>query len=120
MLVIGVAGGSGSGKTTVVNQIVSELPANQVCIISQDSYYKSTDHLSFEERGKINFDHPKAIDFSLLKDHVVSLKNGRIARQPVYCFVSHNRTKETVKMHPRKIIIIEGILIYTTYAWLHT
>lgn len=113
MLLIGVGGGSGSGKTTVVNQIVNQLPDNQVCIISQDSYYKSTDHLSHDERTKINFDHPKAIDFKLLKNHVLDLKNGGVIEQPVYSFVTHNRTKETVKIHPKKVIIIEGILIFS-------
>ena len=76
MLVIGIAGGTGSGKTTVVNQIINELPSNEVCVISQDSYYKATDELSYEERTKINFDHPRAIDFNLLNKHISNLKSG--------------------------------------------
>ena len=76
MLVIGIAGGTGSGKTTVVNQIIQELPEGEVCVISQDSYYKDTSHLLFDERTKINFDHPKAIDFDLLVAHLKELKKG--------------------------------------------
>ena len=112
MLVIGIAGGTGSGKTTVVNQIINELPENEVCVISQDSYYKSTDSLSYEERIKINFDHPRAIDFELLEKHITELKKGEIIQQPVYSFVTHNRTKDYIETHPRKVVIIEGILIF--------
>ena len=112
MLVIGIAGGTGSGKTTVVNQIINELPENEVCVISQDSYYKSTDSLSYEERIKINFDHPRAIDFELLEKHITELKKGEIIQQPVYSFVTHNRTKDFIETHPRKVVIIEGILIF--------
>ena len=89
MLIIGIAGGTGSGKTTVVNQIVKSLPIDEICIISQDSYYKSTDSLSFEERSKINFDHPRAIDFELLIDHLQKLKKGEVIEQPIYSFVTH-------------------------------
>lgn len=112
MLVIGIAGGTGSGKTTVVNQIINELPENEVCVISQDSYYKSTDSLTYEERIKINFDHPRAIDFELLEKHIIELKKGEIIQQPVYSFVTHNRTKDFIETHPRKVVIIEGILIF--------
>ena len=112
--IIGIAGGTGSGKTTVVNQIINELPADEVCVISQDSYYKATDNLTYEERSKINFDHPRAIDFELLTKHLEKLKKGKIIEQPVYSFVSHNRTKDTIKTHPRKVIIIEGILIFNS------
>ncbi|WP_120187665.1 uridine kinase [Tenacibaculum lutimaris] len=114
MFVIGIAGGTGSGKTTVVNQIINELPADEVCVISQDSYYKQTDSLTYEERTKINFDHPRAIDFELMVQHLTELKNGEIIEQPVYSFVAHNRTKDTIKTHPRKVIIIEGILIFNS------
>ncbi|MCT4699757.1 MULTISPECIES: uridine kinase [Tenacibaculum] len=114
MFVIGIAGGTGSGKTTVVNQIINELPQDEVCIISQDSYYSQTDNLSYEERTKINFDHPRAIDFELLVHHLSDLKNGKIIEQPIYSFVAHNRTKDTIKTHPRKVIIVEGILIFNS------
>tara|TARA_B110000046_G_scaffold132528_1_gene138986 strand:- start:107 stop:721 length:615 start_codon:yes stop_codon:yes gene_type:complete len=113
MLVIGIAGGTGSGKTTVVNQIIQELPEGEVCVISQDSYYKDTSHLLFDERTKINFDHPKAIDFDLLVAHLKELKKGNAIEQPIYSFVEHNRTKETITMYPKKVIIVEGILILT-------
>ena len=114
MLIIGIAGGTGSGKTTVVNQIINQLPEDEVCVISQDSYYKETDNLSYEERIKINFDHPRAIDFDLLVAHLVALKKDEIIEQPVYSFVTHNRTKDTVKTHPRKVVIVEGILIFNS------
>ncbi|MDG2357263.1 MAG: uridine kinase [Polaribacter sp.] len=112
MLIIGITGGTGSGKTTVVNQIVKHLPDNEVCVISQDSYYKATDNLSYEERTKINFDHPRAIDFDLIVKHLKELKLFKTIEQPVYSFVTHNRTENTVKTHPRKVIIVEGILIF--------
>jgi uridine kinase len=111
MLVIGIAGGTGSGKTTVVNQIIKQLPSEEVCVISQDSYYKSTDNLSYEERSNINFDHPRAIDFDLIVKQLKKLKSGKTIEQPVYSFVTHNRTKDTIKTHPRKVVIVEGILI---------
>jgi len=114
MLVIGIAGGTGSGKTTVVNQILNELPADEVCVISQDSYYKATNNLTYQERTKINFDHPKAIDFELLVQHLKELKSGKIIEQPVYSFVTHNRIKDTLKTHPRKVVIVEGILIFNS------
>jgi uridine kinase len=111
MLIIGIAGGTGSGKTTVVNQIIKQLPTEEVCVISQDSYYNATDNLPYEERSKINFDHPRAIDFDLIIRHLKALKAGNNINQPVYSFVTHNRTKDTIKTHPRKVIIVEGILI---------
>lgn len=111
MLIIGIAGGTGSGKTTVVHQIMNELPQTEVGIISQDHYYKQTDHLSFDERSLINFDHPRAIDFELLVHHLRELKAGNTIDQPVYSFVTHNRTDDTVVTHPRKVMIVEGILI---------
>ena len=114
MLIIGIAGGTGSGKTTVVNQIIHQLPTNEVCVISQDSYYKATDDLSYDERTKINFDHPRAIDFELLVAQLKSLKEGKVVEQPVYSFVTHNRTSDTIKTHPRKVILVEGILIFNS------
>jgi len=113
MLIIGIAGGTGCGKTTVVNQILNELPEGVVGVISQDSYYKDTSHLSFDERIKINFDHPRSIDFELLEAHLKELKKGNVVDQPVYSFVKHNRTGDTIKTHPRKVMIVEGILILT-------
>lgn len=114
MLIIGIAGGTGSGKTTVVNQILNELPADEVCVISQDHYYNDTSNMSYKERTNINFDHPNAIDFDLLVDHISKLKNNEVIDQPIYSFITHNRTKDTLKTHPRKVIIIEGILIFNS------
>ena len=114
MLIIGIAGGTGCGKTTVVDTILKELPEGEVGIISQDSYYKDTSHLSYDERVKINFDHPRSIDFDLLVDHLKQLKAGKTIEQPIYSFVKHNRTGDTVNTHPRKVIIVEGILILPT------
>jgi len=113
MLIIGIAGGTGSGKTTVVHQIMNELPSTEVGIISQDSYYKDTSNLTYEERTKINFDHPRAIDFELLVQHLKDLKAGKTIEQPVYSFVTHNRTGDVILTHPRKVMIVEGILILT-------
>jgi uridine kinase len=111
MLIIGIAGGTGCGKTTVVNTILNELPEGEVGVISQDSYYKDTSHLSYDERVKINFDHPRSIDFELLESHLKELKNGNSINQPVYSFVKHNRTGDTINTKPRKVMIVEGILI---------
>lgn len=113
MLIIGIAGGTGSGKTTVVQQIIEELPENEVCVISQDSYYKETNHLKFDERVKINFDHPQAIDFNLMVEHLECLRNGMAFEQPIYSFKDHNRTDKTITTHPKKVVIVEGILILT-------
>lgn len=111
MLIIGIAGGTGSGKTTVVHQIMNQLPLTEVGVLSQDHYYRETHHLSYEERAKINFDHPRAIDFELLTQHLKELKAGNSIEQPVYSFVTHNRTDDTIHTHPRKVMIVEGILI---------
>jgi uridine kinase len=113
MLIIGIAGGTGCGKTTVVNKIINELPDGEVGVISQDSYYKDTSHLSYDERIKINFDHPRSIDFELLVEHLKALKINTPVNQPVYSFVKHNRTGDTILTHPRKVMIVEGILIFT-------
>jgi uridine kinase len=113
MLILGIAGGTGSGKTTVVEQMVHSYPEQEVTVISQDSYYKDTSDLTFEERVQINFDHPNSIDFELLEKHLHALKEGQTINQPVYSFVEHNRTKEVVKTPPSKVVIVEGILILT-------
>ncbi|GAA4280933.1 uridine kinase [Gaetbulibacter aestuarii] len=113
MLIIGIAGGTGCGKTTVVNQILNELPEGEVGIISQDSYYKDTSHLSYNERVAINFDHPQSIDFDLLETHLKMLRAGQAVDQPVYSFVKHNRTGDVIVTQPRKVMIVEGILILT-------
>jgi uridine kinase len=113
MLIIGIAGGTGCGKTTVVNQIINELPNEEVGVISQDAYYNDLSHLTLEERRKTNFDHPNSIDFKLLESHLRALKAGASIEQPVYSFLECNRTEKTVPTHPTKVIIVEGILIMT-------
>ncbi|WP_224490054.1 uridine kinase [Robertkochia flava] len=113
MLIIGIAGGTGCGKTTVVNQIINELPPDEVGIISQDSYYNDLSHMPMEERVRVNFDHPGAIDFELLCAHLMELKAGNAVEQPVYSFREHNRTGDTETTIPRKVMIVEGILILT-------
>ena len=113
MLVIGIAGGSGSGKTTVVKSIVKQL-GGKVTVIPQDSYYKDSSHLPMEERQKINFDHPDAIDFKLLCQQIRELKQGKTVQQPVYSYIVCERSKtETVTVEPSDVMIIEGILIFT-------
>jgi uridine kinase len=113
MLVIGIAGGSGSGKTTVVNAIASKLK-EKVVVIPQDSYYNDSSHLPMEERHKINFDHPDAIDWDLLCDQLSQLKEGKTVEQPIYSYITCSRSKtETVTVKPADVIIVEGILIFT-------
>lgn len=113
MLTIGIAGGSGSGKTTVVKKIVNSLPCDSVVIVSQDSYYKDNGHLSAEERAQINFDHPDSIEFDLLDKHVKDLKENKIIQCPLYSYVTCARLKETTAIYPGKVLIVEGILIFT-------
>ena len=113
MLVIGIAGGSGSGKTTVVNAITHQLK-ERVVVIPQDSYYKDSSYLPLEERQKINFDHPDAIDFKLLCKQLRELKEGKSIEQPVYSYITCSRSKtETITVEPADVIIIEGILVFT-------
>lgn len=111
MLILGIAGGTGCGKTTVVNQIVDQLPENEVCVISQDSYYNDLSHLTKEERGKINFDHPNSVDFDLLISHLELLRQGKSIDRPIYSFVEENRLEETLPTPPKKVMIVEGILV---------
>ena len=113
MLIIGIAGGSGSGKTTVVKAITERLK-ERVVVIPQDSYYKDSSHLSDEEKKYMNFDHPDSIDFDLLNRHLSMLREGKSIEQPVYSYITCSRSRtETVTVHPAEVIIIEGILIFT-------
>ncbi len=113
MLIIGIAGGSGSGKTTVVNSIISQLKG-KVVVIPQDSYYKDSGHLPIEERKHINFDHPDAIDFDLLNEHLKQIEEGKSIEQPVYSYITCTRSQdETITVKPAEVIIVEGILIYS-------
>lgn len=111
MLIIGVAGGSGSGKTTVVNKIVGGMDPKRVAVISQDNYYNDNRDLTLEQRRKINFDHPDAIEFPLLISHLRQLREGRPVDIPTYSFVVSTRLDETVRVEPRDVIIVEGILV---------
>ena len=111
MLVIGIAGGTGSGKTTVVKKIIENLPAGDVAVISQDSYYRNSAHLPLEERQKINFDHPASIEFELLVEHIIQLKAGQTVLEPIYSYLTCVRSDETREIRPKSVIIIEGILV---------
>lgn len=110
-ILIGITGGTGSGKSTVSREILRHIGETDVCIIEQDSYYKDQSHLTFEEREKTNYDHPLAFDNDLLIKHLKDLLNNKPIEKPIYDFEQHNRKKETIKVYPKKIIILEGILI---------
>ena len=113
MLIIGIAGGSGSGKTTVVRKIIDALPGHSVTVIPQDAYYKDNGHLSAEERTQINFDHPGSIEFNLLNKQIDSLLAGETIQMPTYNYVTCSRGPETIQVVPTNVIIIEGILVMT-------
>ncbi|MCI9286249.1 MAG: uridine kinase [Muribaculaceae bacterium] len=113
MLIIGIAGGTGSGKTTVVNKIINSLPPGEVALLPQDSYYKDSSHVPVEERSKINFDEPAAIEWSLLVEHIRQLKEGRPIEMPTYSYLTCTRQAETVRVEPREVVIVEGILVLT-------
>ena len=110
MTIIGIAGGTGSGKTTVVKRIAKALPPHCAAVIPLDSYYNDTTGLTPEERAAINFDHPDAFDWKLLSEHIKMLKNGEAIEQPTYSYIESNRQKETVHVEPKPVVIIEGIM----------
>lgn len=113
MLIIGIAGGTGSGKTTVVNKIIASLPPGEVAVIPQDSYYKDSSHIPPEERSKINFDEPAAIEWTLLVEHLRLLKEGHAIDMPTYSYLTCTRQPETVTVCPAEVVIVEGILVLT-------
>ena len=113
MLIIGICGGTGSGKTTVVNKILGILPADHVVILSQDSYYKDNSNIPMEERKHINFDHPNSIEFDLLFNHLNELKNGNSIEKPVYSYITCTRSAETIHVQSKEVILIEGILLFS-------
>ena len=110
MYIIGIAGGTGSGKTTVVRKIVEAIPNSQVAVIPQDSYYNDNTGIPMEERRKINFDHPNAFDWKLLIHQINELRNGNAIEQPTYSYIESNRMPETIHIEPCEVIIIEGIM----------
>ena len=110
MIIIGVGGGTGSGKTTVVKRIVESLPEGVVAVIPQDSYYKDQSQIPIVERRKTNFDHPDAFEWSLLAEQIQMLRDGKAIEQPKYSYVINTRLKETVHVEPRKVVIVEGIM----------
>lgn len=110
MIVIGIAGGTGSGKTTVVNEITKKLKEKDVIVIPQDAYYRDSVDLPLEERQMINFDHPQSIEFELLIEHIKMLKRGESIEQPIYSYLTCTRSKETIPIKTRHVVIVEGIL----------
>lgn len=115
VLVIGIAGGSGSGKTTLTNQIAAQLKES-VTVIKHDDYYKAHDEMTYEERCRLNYDHPNAFDTDLMIEHLKLLRQGRSVECPVYDYTVHNRSKDTVIINPGQVIIVEGILIFENKA----
>ena len=111
MLIIGIAGGTGSGKTTVVQKITSLFSQGEVVVIPQDSYYKDNSHMPLAERLELNFDHPDSIDFKLLVQQLKDLKAGLPIEQPIYSYLTCTRSEETIPINPRHVVIVEGILI---------
>lgn len=113
MIIIGIAGGTGSGKSTVAKEILSQLPDGDIAFLPQDSYYKDSSYLPMDKRIEINFDHPDSIEFDLLISHIKELKKGNSVQQPIYSYITCSRAEETVLIKPAKIIVVEGILIFT-------
>lgn len=113
MLIIGIAGGTGSGKTTVVRKLLEQLPEDNIAILPQDSYYRDSGHLPLEERLEMNFDHPDSIEFELLVKHIKELRKGKSIEQPIYSYLTCTRSSETIRVNPCQVVIIEGILILT-------
>ncbi len=113
MLIVGIAGGTGSGKTTVVKKVIERFPNDEVVVIPQDAYYKDNGHIPLEERQKVNFDHPDSLEFSLLIDHLEELREGRSIEMPVYSYLTCLRSKETITVKPARVVLVEGILILT-------
>ncbi|MDU1903972.1 MAG: uridine kinase [Dysgonomonas sp.] len=114
MYVIGIAGGSGSGKTTLVDSILSRIPREEIAILPQDAYYRDNSHMPLEERYKVNYDHPDSIEWELMDKDIYSLKSGQTVDRPTYSYLTCTRLEETVPVVPKKILLVEGILIYTS------
>ncbi len=112
-MIIGISGGTGSGKTTVVERIIKQLPVGEISVLSQDSYYKDNSSLSMEERNQINYDHPNSLDWDLMVAHLLVLKSGQDIQQPIYSYEEHNRTDKTITTKATSVIVVEGILIFS-------
>lgn len=110
MFIIGIAGGTGSGKTTVVRKLLERLPQEEVIVIPQDSYYLDTSNVPLEERRQINYDHPNAFDWELLSKHITALRNGQSIEQPIYDYITCTRQKNTIHIEPKNIVLVEGIM----------
>jgi uridine kinase len=113
MLIVGIAGGTGSGKTTVVNKVMGSFLKGEVALLPQDSYYRDNSSLPLEERQRLNFDHPDSIEWPLLIEHLKELRSGRQIHQPFYSYLTCTRSSETILIEPRKVVIVEGILVLT-------
>ncbi len=111
-LVIGIAGGSGSGKTTVANEILKSVGAHRIAFLQHDAYYRDLSALPADQRKLVNFDHPNSLENELLIEHVIHLRNGQSINLPVYDFTTHTRSKEVIKVEPQRVIVVEGILIF--------
>lgn len=111
-ILIGIAGGTGSGKTTLANKLIENFGRNEVSILRHDNYYKRHDEMSYDERSLLNYDHPDAFDTELLCEHIKMLKSGKPIEMPVYDYTVHNRSNEVLKVNPAPVIVLEGILIF--------
>lgn len=111
-ILIGIAGGTGSGKTTLANKLIDSFGDDEVSVLRHDNYYKRHDEMNYEERSRLNYDHPDAFDTELLCEHIKALKAGEAASMPVYDYSQHNRSKETILVKPAPVIVLEGILIF--------
>lgn len=114
MYIIGIAGGSGSGKTTLVESILQGIPRDEIAILPQDAYYRDNSLIPLEERYKINYDHPASIEWELMLKDIQTLKAGQAINRPTYSYLTCTRQEETVPVIPKKILLVEGILIYTS------
>lgn len=114
MYVIGIAGGSGSGKTTLVENILNKIPREEISILPQDAYYRDNSHIPLEERFKLNYDHPNSIEWELMLKDIQKLKRGEVVQSPTYSYLTCTRMEETIPVYPKNILLIEGILIYTS------
>ena len=115
-IIIGIAGGTGSGKTTLADKLVNSFGREDVSILRHDAYYKRHDDMTFEERCRLNYDHPDAFDNDLLEQHILALKEGESIEMPVYDYTIHNRSDKTILVEPAPVIILEGILIFAEPA----